>query len=143
MVILHDKYMREFLVTWRKAKQLQINLPVTDDPDYQSLDHLLSHLLRAARGYMTWMCKKLGLPDPGIDNFPPPETAERDAEAFLQHVLEKWREPLANVAAEAFENISYKSRWGMDYSIDSMLEHAVMHPIRHIFQLEELMEAQE
>jgi hypothetical protein len=28
------------------------------------------------------------------------------------------------------------------YSIDAMLEHAVMHPIRHSYQLEELMAAE-
>ncbi len=139
LVILHEQYMREFLSTWRKAKQLDVKLPATDDPDYQSLDHLLSHVLRAARGYMTWMCEKLELPDPGIDNYPPPETAEREAGAFLEHVLEKWREPLAQVEEKLCYE-SHKSRWGMDYSIDSMLEHAVMHPLRHIFQLEELME---
>ena len=48
----------------------------------------------AARGYMTWMCEVLELPDPEI-RIPPEPTA--------------------------------------------LLEHAVMHPIRHAFQLEELM----
>jgi hypothetical protein len=36
----------------------------------------------------------------------------------------------------------HKTRWGEDMSCESMLEHAVMHPHRHRFQLEELMEAQ-
>jgi len=48
----------------------------------------------AARGYMTWMCEVLELPDPEI-RIPPEPTA--------------------------------------------LLEHADMHPIRHAFQLEELM----
>jgi len=34
---------------------------------------------------------------------------------------------------------AYPSRWGTPYSIDAMLEHAVMHPIRHAYQLEKLM----
>jgi hypothetical protein len=29
----------------------------------------------------------------------------------------------------------------MDYSIDSMLEHALVHPMRHAFQLEEMLAA--
>ena len=39
-------------------------LPKTDDPAYESLDTLLHHVFRAARGYMTWMCEVLELPDP-------------------------------------------------------------------------------
>jgi hypothetical protein len=33
----------------------------------------------------------------------------------------------------------YPSRWKTLYSIDAMLEHAVMHQVRHSFQLEKLM----
>ncbi len=32
-----------------------------------------------------------------------------------------------------------KSRWGEDYNIEQMLEHAVVHPMRHRIQLERLM----
>ena len=34
------------------------------------------------------------------------------------------------------------TRWGSPYSINAMLEHAVMHPIRHRFQLENLLREQ-
>jgi hypothetical protein len=36
----------------------------------------------------------------------------------------------------------HTTRWGATLSIDGMLEHAVLHPARHRFQLEELLEAQ-
>ena len=142
LVILHDRYMRAFLDTWSKAKQLEVKLPATDDPDYESLEHLLHHVLRAARGYMTWMCEKLELPDPQIPPAPPPDRAQAEAEQYLEIVLAKWREPLADVPAERFEDKEYPSRWKTLYSMDAMLEHAVMHPIRHIFQLQELIEKQ-
>jgi len=32
-------------------------------------------------------------------------------------------------------------RWGEDYNIEQMLEHAVVHPMRHRIQLERLMSA--
>jgi hypothetical protein len=40
---------------------------------------------------------------------------------------------------DRLETPEYPSRWQTRYCIDAMLEHAVMHPIRHAFQLEELM----
>ena len=35
---------------------------------------------------------------------------------------------------------THKSDWCMEISLDDLLEHAVMHPLRHGFQLEELLE---
>jgi len=64
MVQLHEQHLCSFVKVWRKAKELNIELPETTDTDYQSLETLLRHVLRAARGYMTWMCKKLELPIP-------------------------------------------------------------------------------
>jgi len=139
LVLLHEQYLRSCLETWREAKRLNIRLPETDDQDYQSLETLLRHILRAARGYMTWMCEKLDLPDPGIDPAPEPEQVEAQAGSFVDHLLEKWQLPLAEVAEERFHTPTYASRWKVEYCIDAMLEHAVMHPIRHEFQLKNLI----
>ncbi len=59
LVALHEIHLRSFYETWKEAKQVGVKLPVTDDPYYKSLDTLLYHLLRSARGYMIWMCDKL------------------------------------------------------------------------------------
>lgn len=60
---------------------------------------------------------------------------------YLEHVLERWRSgPLREIANEQLETPEYQSRWLSRYCIDSMLEHAVVHPMRHSFQLEELMQ---
>lgn len=141
LVLLHDKAMRELLPVWRTAKEKGITLPATSDPSYASLQALLHHALRASRNYMTWLCEKLGLPDPGIEPAPEADRVEADAERYLEHLLERWRLPLAGVEEKRFEAI-HKTRWGEDMSCEGMLEHAVMHPLRHRFQLEEMMEAQ-
>ena len=135
MVQLHEQNLRSFVKIWLKAKELNINLPETDDTDYQSLEALLRHVLRAARGYMTWMCAKLELPDPEIDTTPKAEEIEVVADTYLEHLVEKWKYPLKDVDAEKFEDKLYTARWGVDYCIDAMMEHAVMHPIRHEYQL--------
>ena len=62
-----------------------------------------------------------------------------EADSYMTHVLEKWRTPLQDVGDDRLETPEYQSRWQTRYAIDSMLEHAVMHPIRYAFQLEELM----
>ena len=141
LVLLHERALRELLPAWRRARAAQVRLPSTQDPDYASLETLLHHALRAARGYMTWMCEKLGLPDSGIDPSPEASRVEQEAERYIEHVLERWRLPLADVEEARF-GATHKTRWGEDMSLEGMLEHAVMHPLRHRFQLEELLEAQ-
>lgn len=142
LVLLHEKNMRQCLKVWKEAKAAKITLPKTSDKDYESLETLLHHHLRAARGYMVWMCKQLELVDPAIQDPPNVATIETEAESYLEHLLERWRLPLLNVPEEKFGPETYLSNWGVPHTIDSMLEHAVMHPIRHMFQLRELLEQQ-
>ncbi len=142
IVFLHGQYLEEFLAVWKKAQTSQITLPETEHPGYVSLEALLKHVLGSARHYMVWMCEQLDLPDPEIDPAPAPETIEAEAEAYLEHLARQWRTPLAEIEEERFDNPAYTSGWGMQYSIDSMLEHAVMHPILHRVELEELLEEQ-
>jgi hypothetical protein len=141
LVILHDIQLRRFLATWKRARAASVVLPVTPDPDYASLETLLRHVLGAARGYMTWMCEVLGLPDPQIRVAPDPVLLAAEADNYMEHVLDRWRAPLQHVADDRLERPEYQSRWQTRYCIDAMLEHAVMHPMRHTFQLEELMGA--
>ncbi len=139
LVKLHEIHIQSFYETWKEAKLVGVKLPNTDDPYYKSLDTLLYHVLRSARGYMIWMCDKLNLPDPMINETPSAEIIEEKAEEQLVHLFERWRLPLANIEPELFEDKVYKSNWGVEYCIDAMLEHAVMHPIRHEFQLKNLV----
>lgn len=142
LILLHEHNLRLLLATWKKAKKVGISLPITEDSDYRSLETLLHHILRAARSYMNWICQKLDLANPEIKEVPSVEQVESKADEYLNHLLERWRIPLEAVEEERFYHPCYQSTWGVDYCIDAMLEHAVMHPIRHSFQLEELMAKQ-
>lgn len=140
MILLQEEHLRRFLETWKTAKASGIPLPVGDDPDYASYDVLLRHVLRASRGYLVWMCQQLKLPDPGVETVPEADIIETAYPDYLVHLLERWRHPLKDVPEEHFHKPEYASRWNVLYCVDAMLEHAVMHPIRHRFQLEELLE---
>jgi hypothetical protein len=139
MVLLHEEHLRRFVHTWRLALASSLRLPQTDDPAYASLGALGRHVLSAAGGYMIWMCEVLALPDPGIRPAPDAAAIVCDVNDYMEHVLERWRAPLREVSDEKLETPEYPSRWQTRYCIDSMLEHAVVHPIRHAFQLDELL----
>jgi len=139
LVLLHEHHLQSFLKVWREAIKTKIDLPATDDEDYQNPETLLRHVLRSACGYMTWICEQLQLPDPEIMLPPKTNRIEHRADAYVAHLLEKWRVPLADVDPEKFSNRTYPFHWGVSCSIEAMLEHAVMHPIRHEFQLRNLI----
>jgi hypothetical protein len=91
----------------------------------------------------TWLQAKaagLRLPDPDIDPAPEAPCVERDAARWKEHLLACWRPPLAEIEEARFNEV-HLTRWGIEMCIESMLEHAVLHPARHRFQLEELREA--
>ncbi len=138
MIILHDRSIREFYAIWKEATSAEITLKGIADEAYESLETLLQHVLGAARGYMVWMCEVLELPDPAIQRVPPAERLASDAPAWIDHLAMQWRTPLEDVPEDDF-GVEYESRWKVKYCVDAMLEHAVMHPIRHTYQLKELM----
>ena len=140
LVLLHERRMREFVDTWAKARSSRVALPTTDNPTYRSYETLLHHVLNWSREYMVWICEKLDLPNPGIDPVPSEGTIATELHDYLHHLLERWRLPLSGVPKAAFYDRVYTARWDVDYCIDAMLEHAVMHPERHGFQLSEILE---
>lgn len=142
LILLHERHIKAFHATWKRAKGLNIKLPETTDPDYESLYTLLFHVIRSSRGYITWICEKLELDNPGIDPLPPLENIEDKAEEYINHLLERWALPLVNIEESKFFDTGFKSNWGAMYCIEAMLEHAVMHPIRHEFQLSNLISVQ-
>jgi len=140
LVLLHEEYLRRFVQTWRRAVAQAVSLPATADPSYASLGALGRHVLGAAGGYLAWICEMLQLPDPEIRPVPGATAIVNAAEDYLEHVLERWRGALLRgVSDEQLDAPQFPSRWQTLYTIDSMLEHAVMHPIRHAFQLDELI----
>ncbi len=93
---------------------------------------------------MVGICQDLELPDPRINPVPDASTIETEADSYLEHVLERWRLPLASVSDERLEpapEIRFPFL-GMPYWANAMLEHAVIHPVRHSFQLKELLQRQ-
>jgi uncharacterized damage-inducible protein DinB len=139
LVALHATHLREFVATWRRADDQAVELPASANPNYASREAVLVHVLGCAARYLTWICEKLELPAPNLEEYPDPGGFAARADEYLENVLAAWERPLRGLTEELADSRVYESRWGVPYSIDAMLEHAVMHPIRHAHQLEELM----
>jgi uncharacterized damage-inducible protein DinB len=138
-VELHEIELNRFHETWEAFRASGTPLPETDDPSYQSADHLGGHVFRSARSYLTWIGECVKRPVTDLDSDTDPVSIAHKSRAFVDAVLEAWRRQLALLEDTALAPVTYKSRWGEDYNIEQMLEHAVVHPMRHRIQLERLM----
>jgi hypothetical protein len=140
LVMLQMDEMNRLFVVWKKAKRLGVKLPRTRDPAYQSLDLLMRHPLRACRGYLTWLCEVLGRPDPQVADPPEPENVAAQGAAYLMLLEKAWGRHMAWMPGKVLDSFTvHTSRWGAPMTVEAMLEHAVAHPMRHRFQLEELI----
>ena len=142
LIILHEQHLRQCFETWREAEIAQIRLPATNDERYRSRDDLLYHILHSARSYIIRICQTLQLPAIEIEPVPDTENLSAEVDFYLEHLLAQWRLPLSDVTDDQMEPAEELYFAGMPYWVDAMLEHAVMHPIRHEFQLQELLERQ-
>lgn len=139
LALLHDRALRDFVEVWRRFRAAETSLPATEDRSYASPESLLRHVVGAARGYSSWIATSLDLPDPAIDEPPLEDRIESEVDAYLDHLLARFAAPLASLDERAQDCSVHESSWGVPYCIDAMLEHAVMHPVRHGFQLRELL----
>jgi uncharacterized damage-inducible protein DinB len=139
-VELHEIELSRFYDAWEAFRVSGLALPATKDPNYASPNHLGGHVLRAARNYLTWIGECVGRPVTDVDQDNDTESVAAKGRAFLDEVLAAWRRHLAAVEDPELDVQGHRSRWGEPYTIEQMLEHAVVHPMRHRRQLERLME---
>ena len=138
-VELHEIEIVRFFETWLVFRASGVALPATTDPNYASAEHLCGHVLRAARSYLTWIGDCVGRPVMDVDPDGDTLSVAAKGRTFLDDVLAAWRRHLEALEDRELSPATFKSRWGEDYNIEQMLEHAVVHPMRHRLQLERLM----
>lgn len=137
LVELHEAELRRFVEVWERFKASGTPMPeAAGDPDYEDPERLATHVAAAARSYMMWISDQLGRPVTDL-------TLSRDAaevaprlSSHVEETLEGWRRHLAGVLDTDLGPTVYTSRWGEPFQIEQMLEHAVVHPMRHRIQLE-------
>ncbi len=141
LTIMYEQELLRFVDTWKKAKAAGVTLPSINNPDYKNIEELLYHVVFRARDNMVWICQNLELPDPQLEPVPDAAELAGQVDDYLGRLSLQMRTPLKDEPGRSFYFKTYTSAWRTDYCIDAMLEHMVIHPMRHRFQLEQLLQS--
>ena len=112
----------------------------SDDPNTVSPRAICLHIYGAARRYSDYIRKARGLPHD--EKFAAPEDAIARAADLRPRLAEAMRytegaiEGLHGVDEETMMALKFPVRWGPTYDPEMLLEHAVVHLLRHRRQLE-------
>ncbi len=141
LVELHERELRAFLATFERFRTSGKPLPDgLGDQAYASPSHLVTHVLGAAAGYLTWIGDRVGRPVAELSASREIERIAPRTGEYLEEVLAAWRRHLAGLADSEISPATHTSRWGEVFTLEQMLEHAVVHPMRHRIQLERILD---
>jgi len=142
LVELHERELPAFVATWRRFVASGCPMPEAHgDPDYENPDRLGAHVQGSARSYLLWIWEVLERPITDLPLIRDPDVIMPRLDAFMAETLDGWRRHLALLEDAQLEAQQYLSRWGKPHTIEQMLEHAVVHPMRHRIQLERILAA--
>src|SRR5262245_26475791 len=144
LVELHEKELRSFFEVWTRFVAADLAMPEAHgDESYENRERLGGHVLMAARGYLTRIGEWVGRPVSDVDDSKDPYEIVGRAAAFTDGVLAAYRRHLAEITDLELEPQVHRTRWGDLMSVENLLEHAVVHPMRHRIQLERILEGRE
>jgi uncharacterized damage-inducible protein DinB len=117
--------------------------PQTTDENCRSIQSILSHVVHAGFGYATNIQNLKGNK---IER--PPKTFHLTIKEYMEDIdnVINYTENIFNEIKDpdleqSDEALKIKSSWGQSYDIEQMMEHAIVHVMRHKRQLGRLIES--
>jgi len=113
---------------------------VTGESEHcRSIQIIMNHVVRAGYGYSKYIRDALLMDAKPVEDQQIPQ-AEIGGEidkvfAYTAAIFEGER----TITDEEMETIFFKTRWGVDYNIDQLFEHAIVHVLRHRRQIKKFL----
>ena len=143
----YKKAINELIVVLKPLTETSLAIIVDDktsDADCQSIQTILSHVVCSGYGYTIYIENFMGLNKPR----PQKETFEHVDQYIAQLNLmfaycENCFIAAPNLAIEQMDNAKkITTNWGQQYDIEQLLEHAIVHILRHRRQIEGFIQKQ-
>lgn len=118
--------------------------PPSDDPDAESIARILWHVVVAGYGHVAYARELLqheGPPPPKVPRFEDPETGVRALRQMLDWTARALPTDHPNLAVDpqVIFDRRVRTSWGQTFDLETMLEHAIVHVLRHRRQIEKVL----
>lgn len=133
--------LKNILMEISQADFIKIVDPETANPACRSIQTIMNHVVRAGYGYANYIRKQFN--DPWIErkvdyNLDTPQVACAELDQMLVYTLVtlegKW-----DLSFEAIMGNKMRTTWGEDYNFEQLMEHAIVHILRHRRQIERFL----
>ena len=133
--------LKALLTAIRQEDFVRIADPHTADLDCRSIQTVMNHVVRAGYGYANYIRKQFG--DPWTErkeqyDLDTPGAACRELDSMLAYTLETLENKWGLTFEEIMDN-RMKVSWGQEYDFEQLLEHAIVHILRHRRQVERFL----
>jgi len=115
--------------------------PTTADPDCRSIQTVMNHVIRAGYGYANYIRKQFGnewraaKQDYALDS---PQKACEELADMLRYTIATLHDKWELSGEEVINNLMVTS-WGQTYDFEQIMEHAIVHVLRHRRQIERFL----
>ncbi len=138
-----DEYaraIREFELVLRAlpAERYEARTTLSDD-NFANIRDILNHTIGAAHNYVNYLTDALDGTDRGYQKREFPHANASEALTSLWEAFGRMVDVLRRIkdwTDEKQEEVKFVTRWKQSYDIEQMLEHAIVHILRHRRQLE-------
>lgn len=115
----------------------------TKDEDCRSIQTIMRHVVRAGYGYANYIRTAWNIPVSSPESVPVQKhEAAGKVDAYLSYTAQtlegKWE-----YTDEQIQAVVMRVRWGVTYDLEQLLEHAIVHILRHRRQIERFLERME
>jgi uncharacterized damage-inducible protein DinB len=130
-----------------KISEKQLSVVVdsnTKDPDCKSIQTILTHVICSGYGYIIYIENFVGINKPRLD-----KVTFDNVNKYIDHLNLMFEYSInffrvnSSLKIEQLDNSKkIKVNWGQQYDIEQLLEHAIVHILRHRRQIEKFIKQQ-
>lgn len=111
----------------------------TEDESCRSIQTIMSHVVGAGYAYANYIRGYFSMESEPLEN---KQTAYENIGSEIEKMLDYTARTLEGrweMTDEEITNAVIKTRWGVTYDIEQLLEHAIVHILRHRRQIEKFL----
>ncbi len=137
------KASEEFISVIQKIPQpdfIKIVDSQTTDEDCRSIQTICRHVVRSGYGYADYILSALNIPtdSPNVNKMEieSPDVVVVELRRMIDYNLKHLYEMNREIIEEKMFVIKFITRWGEEFNFEQILEHAIVHILRHRRQVE-------